>query len=90
MENKKFVEVIWFYGKNQYYWAAIPLVDEINTVQTMIDSLPWPIDLENYKVGIWGKQVKLDDVVSTGDRIEITQPLKLTPNEIRLRRKKSN
>lgn len=90
MENKKFVEVIWFYGNNQYYWASIPLVDETHTVQTMIDSLPWCIDLENYKVGIWGKQVKLDDVVSTGDRIEITQPLKLTPNEIRLRRKKSN
>lgn len=90
MVNKAHVEVIWFSSKENYHWACIPLDGSLLTVQAILNALPWSYDVTNYVVGIWGRQVKLDHAVSPGDRIELSQPLALTPNEIRLRRKKSN
>ena len=44
------------------------------------------IDLASAKVGIYGKQVKLDDVLRDKDRIEIYRPLIADPKEIRRKR----
>ena len=44
------------------------------------------IDLEVSKVGIFGKVVKLDQLLQDGDRIEIYRPLIADPKEVRKRR----
>ena len=44
------------------------------------------IDLADAKVGIYGKQVKLDAVLRDKDRIEIYRPLIADPKEIRRKR----
>ena len=44
------------------------------------------IDLGSAKVGIYGKQVKLDVVLRDKDRIEIYRPLIADPKEIRKKR----
>jgi putative ubiquitin-RnfH superfamily antitoxin RatB of RatAB toxin-antitoxin module len=44
------------------------------------------IDLASAKVGIYGKQVKLDAVLRDMDRIEIYRPLMGDPKEIRRKR----
>lgn len=45
------------------------------------------IDLAG-NVGIFSKKIKLDDIVKSGDRIEIYRPLKRSPNQSRLLRRK--
>ncbi len=44
------------------------------------------IDLGSNMVGIFGRQVKLNQVLRDGDRIEIYRPLLADPKEIRRRR----
>ena len=44
------------------------------------------IDLASAKVGIYGKQVKLDAMLRDKDRIEIYRPLIADPKEIRRKR----
>ncbi len=44
------------------------------------------IELASAKVGIYGKQVKLDAVLRDKDRIEIYRPLIADPKEIRRKR----
>lgn len=44
------------------------------------------IDLASAKVGIFGKQAKLDAVLRDKDRIEIYRPLIADPKEIRKKR----
>lgn len=44
------------------------------------------IDLNEQKVGIFGKLVKLDAAVSDGDRIEIYRPITADPKTVRRRR----
>ena len=41
------------------------------------------IELETVKVGIFGKAVKPDQVLRTGDRVEIYRPLKIDPKASR-------
>lgn len=44
------------------------------------------IDLSRHEIGIFGKVVKLDHVLSPGDRVEIYRPLIVDPKEARRRR----
>ncbi|GAB60339.1 RnfH family protein [Rheinheimera nanhaiensis] len=44
------------------------------------------IDLNQQKVGIWSRPVKLTDTVKAGDRIEIYRPLIADPKDLRRRR----
>ena len=44
------------------------------------------IDLDVNKVGVFGKAVKLDAVLSPGDRVEIYRPLIADPKEARRKR----
>ena len=85
--NKPYVEIIWFSSQTAYHWVCVPLENKETTVEALLEMLPWSIDLNDYVVGIWGKTVKLDQLVCAGDRVELYKPLQLTPNEIRLRRK---
>jgi len=43
-------------------------------------------DLSTYRVGVYGRLRRFDDVVLPGDRIEIYRPLIVDPNQARLRR----
>jgi len=51
----------------------------------MVRSFP-EIDLANSKLGIYGKIVVAETVLSAGDRIEIYRPLLADPKDIRRRR----
>jgi len=43
------------------------------------------IDLGSYKVGVFGKLVKLDSPAKEGDRIEIYRPITADPKTVRRR-----
>ena len=42
--------------------------------------------LEGAKLGVFGKAVKSDHLLQTGDRVEIYRPLKADPKEVRKKR----
>jgi len=44
------------------------------------------IDLENQKVGIFGKIAKLDAIVKDGDRVEIYRKITADPQQVQRRR----
>ena len=44
------------------------------------------IDLKSTKIGVFGKVVKLDQVLDHGDRVEIYRPLVADPKEARRKR----
>ncbi len=87
MENKH-CEVIYFFEHALYYWACVPLKGPI-TVAQVIQDLPWDID-NSLEVGIFGQKVTWEHNVSPGDRIEIYQPLIMTPNELRKKRQRGS
>ena len=41
------------------------------------------VRLDELDVGVWGKPVERDHVVSEGDRVEIYRPLEMDPREAR-------
>jgi len=60
-------------------------VEEAIIESGMISLFP-EIDLNENKVGIWNKAVKLSTVLENLDRIEIYRPLIADPKEVRKRR----
>lgn len=48
------------------------------------------IDLQNQKLGVWGKLVKAEQVLNPRDRVEIYRPLKADPKEARRKRAKQS
>ena len=44
------------------------------------------IDLEHYKIGIFGKLAKMDQTLHSGDRVEIYHPLIADPKQARKNR----
>lgn len=61
------------------------LVSEALAQSGILKDFP-EIDLASAKVGIYGKQVKLDAVLRDKDRIEIYRPLIADPKEVRRKR----
>jgi putative ubiquitin-RnfH superfamily antitoxin RatB of RatAB toxin-antitoxin module len=64
-------------------WLRIEVPDE-TTVQQAIEQSgivkKFPaIDLEQYKVGIFGKAAELDAALKPGDRVEIYRPITADP-----------
>jgi putative ubiquitin-RnfH superfamily antitoxin RatB of RatAB toxin-antitoxin module len=51
----------------------------------ILDEFP-EIDLDQQKVGVFGKAAKLDAVLTDGDRVEIYRPLIADPKEARRKR----
>jgi hypothetical protein len=67
----------------QQLWLRIEVPDEI-TVQQAIEQSgilkKFPaIDLEQYKVGIFGKTAELDTMLRPGDRVEIYRAITADP-----------
>lgn len=48
----------------------------------------FPDLLTNHTFGIWSKNCTLDQLIQSGDRIEIYRPLLMSPMEARLKRAK--
>lgn len=70
-------------GPNQQHWLNVTIADDA-TARNAIDAsgilkLCPEIDLAQQRVGVYGKQVKLDAVLREGDRIEIYRPIICDP-----------
>jgi len=87
------INVIYALAKRQL-WLTID-VPEGSTIQDAIDcsgiltQCP-EIDLEQQKVGIFGKVSALNTVLADGDRIEIYRPLVADPKAIKKRANTEN
>lgn len=80
------VEVVYALPERQYLRTV--KIEEGSTVEQGIIAsglleLRKDIDLKNNKVGVYSRPVKLSDVLSDGDRIEIYRPLIADPKELR-------
>ncbi|MGG2079552.1 RnfH family protein [Lelliottia nimipressuralis] len=89
MSPKITVEVAYALPEKQYLQQV--KLDEGATVEEAIRAsglleLRSDIDLSQNKVGIYSRPVKLADVVSDGDRVEIYRPLIADPKELRRQR----
>jgi putative ubiquitin-RnfH superfamily antitoxin RatB of RatAB toxin-antitoxin module len=60
-------------------------VEEVIALSGILQQFP-EIDLNENKVGIWNRVVRLRETVKDGDRIEIYRPLIADPKEVRKRR----
>jgi len=79
-----YCEVIYFESPDQYHWASVVL-DQVMTIRDVIQRLGWQIP-QDRAVGIHSKLKHWDTMVEHLDRVEVYQPLRMTPNEIRLKR----
>ena len=89
MSPKITVEVAYALPEKQYLQRV--KLDEGTTVEEAIRAsglleLRSDIDLSKNKVGIYSRPVKLMDVLSDGDRVEIYRPLIADPKELRRQR----
>ena len=83
------IEVAYATPALQRIFTVMVLVD--STIQTAIDrsgvlEMFPEIDLAKQKIGIFGKQKALGDIVTEGDRVEIYRPLLIDPMEARRKR----
>ncbi|MDR2689109.1 MAG: RnfH family protein [Azoarcus sp.] len=67
-------------------WLRIEVPEDVTVVQAIersgvLGMFP-SIDLETQKVGIFGKVVKLDAPLKTGDRVEIYRPITCDPTQV--------
>lgn len=80
------VEVVYALPERQYLktvrLAAGSSVEQAIRASGLLE-LRSEIDLNSNKVGIYSRPVKLGDVVSEGDRVEIYRPLIADPKELR-------
>jgi putative ubiquitin-RnfH superfamily antitoxin RatB of RatAB toxin-antitoxin module len=67
----------------QQLWLRIEVPEETNVQQAIEQSgilKKFPaIDLEQYKIGIFGKTVELDTLLKPGDRVEIYRAITADP-----------
>ncbi len=87
MENKIWVEVVYALPQKQWqYRLQVELGDTVaHVIKTsgLLQECP-ALQLEQLKIGIWGRQVTLDKSVEAEDRIEIYRPLLIDPKQARL------
>lgn len=83
------IEVIYALPNEQRIFKTIVIpemvITDIIVHSGILDIYP-EIDLTMNKVGVFGRQRKLDSLVHDGDRIEIYRPLTADPKEIRRQR----
>ncbi|MEX5413341.1 RnfH family protein [Atlantibacter hermannii] len=89
MPAKIAVEVAYALPEKQYLRRVT--LEEGATVEQAIHAsgllaLRTDIDLAKNKVGVYSRPVKLTDVLSDGDRVEIYRPLIADPKELRRQR----
>ncbi|MDV6326606.1 RnfH family protein [Idiomarina loihiensis] len=89
MGNKLTIEVAYATPDKQVLLTVHPqegaTVEECIRMSDVFEQFP-EIDLEQQKVGIWNKTVKLNAQPRDGDRIEIYRPLIADPKAVRKRR----
>lgn len=89
MDNKLTIEVAYATPDKQVLLMVYPqegaTVEECIRMSDVFEQFP-DIDLEQQKVGIWNKAVKLNAQPRDGDRIEIYRPLIADPKAVRKRR----
>lgn len=61
--------------------AGVTAIEAVR--QSGIDKQFPEIDIENSKLGIFGKKIKPDRELAAGDRVEIYRPLKADPKIVR-------
>ncbi|WP_404398789.1 RnfH family protein [Idiomarina loihiensis] len=87
--NKLTIEVAYATPDKQVLLTVHPqegaTVEECIRMSDVFEQFP-EIDLEQQKVGIWNKTVKLNAQPRDGDRIEIYRPLIADPKAVRKRR----
>lgn len=89
MTDQLNVEVVYALPEQQF---VIPMIVKVGTTieqviqQSGLLQKRRDIDLAVNRVGIFGRMMKLTDLVNEGDRVEIYRPLKADPKEIRRRR----
>lgn len=85
-QNKFIIEMIYALPHEQKL-LRMEVAPNTSILDAILESdllLLYPeIDLNQVKVGIFGKQKKLTDLISPGDRIEIYRPLLIDPKEAR-------
>lgn len=83
------IEVVYGLAHKQKL-LSLPVNQGITVEEAIIESgiikLFPEIDLNDNKVGIWNRAVKLSTVLESFDRIEIYRPLIADPKEVRKRR----
>lgn len=83
------VEVVYALPERQYL-RTVKLEEGCTVEQAIVASglleLRKDIDLKSNKVGVYSRPVKLADIISDGDRIEIYRPLIADPKELRRQR----
>jgi len=86
-ESKIVVEVL-FVTDTQEYSESVP-VDYGTTIAQVLEKSQITSIAQDYfgskslSVGIWGKRMKVDTIISDGDRIEIYRDLIADPKELR-------
>ena len=89
MDNMITIEVVYALPEKQSLLALE--VEQGTTVESAIktsgiEQMYPEINLQENKVGIWNRTVKLTEVLKNNDRIEIYRPLIADPKEVRKRR----
>lgn len=84
MLEPRYCEVIYFEGPDQYHWASLVLDQEL-TIRAVVQRLGWKVP-QDRSVGIYSNLKHWDTIVQHQDRVEVYQPLRMSPNEIRLKR----
>lgn len=83
------VEVVYALPQEQRVFTLVVnktmTVEEIIAQSGVLELYP-EIDLNNNKVGVFSRNVKLDATIQDKDRIEIYRPLLADPKEIRRKR----
>ncbi|CCG88098.1 RnfH family protein [Erwinia piriflorinigrans] len=83
------VEVVYALPEKQYlYNVKVPQgssVEQAISASGLLQLRP-EIDLQENKVGIFSRPVKLHDEVNSGDRVEIYRPLIADPKDLRRQR----
>ena len=70
-------------GKTNQEWFEVDVpeestVEDVIKLSGLLERFP-EIDLENQKIGIFGKQTKLNKKVEAGNRIEVYRPITADP-----------
>jgi putative ubiquitin-RnfH superfamily antitoxin RatB of RatAB toxin-antitoxin module len=86
MVNKIWVEVIYALPETQWQYRLQVLsgdtVANVINASGLLQRYP-SLQLEQLKIGIWGKLVTLEQHVEAEDRIEIYRPLLIDPKQAR-------
>lgn len=75
--------------QSKQVWLKIELPDGSTVIDAIeesgiLDMFP-EIDLENQKIGIYGKMTKPDVTLQEGDRVEIYRPITADPKTVKRR-----